>query len=894
MKFWRQRKDEELDTEIRNYIDEAIRDRLARGESPDEARANALREFGNVGLVKEVTRAMWGWASLERLGQDLRFGLRMLFKQPGFTLIAVLTLALGIGVNTALFTGFNLLLRPRPIKDPETIINLERRGGKSGSFSYAEYIALRDQAQSLSVWLPTYGDLFLLGETTTGVAPEVVEGTFVSEHYLSALGGQMRLGRFFSAEENRVAGREAVIVLSHRFWQRRFAGNPNIVGQSLLLNGKPFTVIGVTNPAFVGLAMEMPDLWAPLMMRSAMLSANTEDFHGAHPDWFGDPEAQWLRLHARLQPGRTFAEAQTELQALFSRLPRTEKNTEPKVTIELTPYSGQELRRESVRSTLALALSASGLVLLIACSNLANMLLARTAARQKEIGVRLALGASRSRVLRQLLTESLLLAGLGGVAGALLAWWSCELFMPGLLAHWDGRDFARMAMSVAPDWRVLSFAFLLTLLSGFAFGLIPALRATNPNLIAVIKDDSAAFGGRLARSWLRNGLVVVQVALCLMLLIPAGLLLRGLSKALAADPGFAAKNVLVVFYSLEHSGYDEPRAQVFHQQLQERLQYLPGVAKVSPSFSNVGRATIILPAERGVSEQRFEPAAFRRVSEDYFAAIGTSLAQGRDFTAEEARASAPVVIVSETTARQLWPNENPLGKTLRAERRLRNGDLKIELPAAQVIGIAHDAQTQKVGEIPQLFFYAPSLAQKWGIEASFLVRTTVEAAHMIELARKEAFALEPVLRLYAFTMEESIRGASDVSKTRNASDLTTGLGALALALAALGIYGVLAFSVAQRAREIGIRMALGARASSVQMLVVKQAMRLVALGIAVGLPCAIAVAHVLRSLLLGLSATDPIAYSGVALLLLIVALIASWAPAHRAAQVDPMIALRRQ
>lgn len=704
----------------------------------------------------------------------------------------------------------------------------------------------------------------------------------------------MQLGRFFPAEENRVAGRDAVIVLSHRFWQRRFAGNPNIVGQSLLLNGKPFTVIGVTNPAFVGLAMEMPDLWGPLMMRSAMLSANTEDFDGTHPDWFGNPEAQWLRLHARLQPGRTFAEAQTELQAMFSRLPRTAKNTESKVTIELTPYSGQELRRESVRNTLALVLSASGLVLLIACSNLANMLLARTAARQKEIGVRLALGASRSRVLRQLLTESLLLAGLGGIAGVLLAWWSCEMFMPWLFAHWDGRDFARMAMSLTPDWRVLSFAFLVTLLSGFAFGLIPALRATNPNLIAVIKDDSAVFGGRLARSWLRNGLVVVQVALCLMLLIPAGLLLRGLSKALATDPGFAAKNVLVMFYSLEHSGYDEPRAQLFHQQLQERLQSLPGVTKVSPSFSNVGAATIILPAERGVSEQRFEPAAFRRVSADYFAAIGTSLVQGRDFTAEEARASAPVVIVSETTARQLWPNENPLGKTLRAERRLRNGDLKIELPAAQVIGIAHDAQTQKVGEIPQLFFYAPSLAQKWGMEASFLVRTTVEASRLKELARKEAFALEPVLRLYTFTMEESIRGGPGVSKTRNASELTTGLGALALALAALGIYGVLAFSVAQRTREIGIRMALGARASSVQMLVVKQAMTLVMLGIVVGLPCAIAVAHILRSLLLGLSATDPIAHSGVALLLLIVALIASWAPARRAAQVDPMIALRHQ
>ena len=893
MKIWRQNKDEELDAEIRNHLDEAIRDRIESGESPDEARANALREFGNVGLVKEVTRAMWGWAALERLGQDLRFGLRMLFKQPGFTLIAVSTLALGIGVNTALFTGFNLLLRPKPIKDPETVVKLERRGGQYGSFSYAEYIALREQAQSLSVWLPTYGDLFLMGETTTGVAPEVIEGTFVSEHYLSALGGRMQLGRFFSAEENRVAGRDAVIVLSHSFWQRRFAGNPDIVGQSLLLNGKPFTVIGVTNPTFIGLAMEMPDLWVPLMMRSAMLSANTEDFDGTHPDWFGKPEVHWLGLHARLQPGRSFAESQTELQALFSHLPRTTKNPESKVRIELTPYSGQELRQKSVRNTLALVLGASGLVLLIACSNLANMLLARTAARQKELGVRLALGASRLRVLRQLLTESLLLAGLGGIAGVLLAWWSSEMILPWGFAKWDGRDFARMAMSPTPDWRVFSFAFLLTLLSGLAFGLIPALRATNLNLIAFIKDESAAFGGWFARSRLRNGLVVTQIALCLMLLIPAGLLLRSLSKALTTDPGYPAKNVLVMEYSLEQSGYDQTRAEMFHLQLQERLRSLPGVARVSRLNYNVKAATIVLPSERGAREQRFEPAPYRRVTADYLATIGIPLVLGRDFTEEEARLSAPVVIVSETTARRLWPNENPLGKTLRAEQRLRNGDLKIDVPTAQVIGVARDAQTQRVGEIPPLYFYAPS--EEKHPEGSFLIRTTGEPARLKEQVVKEALALEPVLRVSTpYSMEEAIARSRAVTETRSLSELTMGLGALALVLAALGIYGVLAFSVAHRTHEIGIRMALGAQASSVQMLVVKQAMTLVMLGIAIGLPGAIAVAHILRSLLLGLSATDPIAYSGVALLLLIVALIASWVPARRAAQVDPMIALRHQ
>jgi macrolide transport system ATP-binding/permease protein len=868
-------------------------------------RETLLAEWGKLAwrkkldLLRRSLGAFWDALLLqpqrleEDMIQDLLFGIRMLAKRPGFTFVAVATLALGIGVNTVLFTGFNLLLRPRHVKDPDTVVRLEQRGVPYGSFSYAEYVAFRDHAQTFSELLPSYGDLFLLGETTAGVVPEVIAGEFVAENYLSALGGGMQIGRFFTAEENRVAGRDAVIVLSHQFWQRRFAADSNIVGRSLLLNGKPFIVIGVTNPMFVGLEMEAPDLWVPLMMRAAMPSANTEDFDGAQPDWFGKQEVRWLRLHARLKPGRTMAEAQAEMQMQFSHLPRTANKTDPQKTIVVTPYSGQEWRRAQVRNRMALFFGASGLVLLIACSNLANMLLARAAARQKEIGVRLALGASRARVLRQLLTESFLLAGLGGAAGVLLAWWSCELFLPWLFAHWHGRDFARMALSPAPDWRVLSFALSLTMFSGFAFGLLPALRATDPNLIAVIKDDSAAFG--LARSWLRNGLVVAQVALCLALLIPAGLLLRGLARALSADPGFETKRLLFVFYSLELSGYDDARSELFHQQLQERLQSMAGVEKVSADFFSFsgGGATIISPGERGGDETRYAPARSRLVSAEYFATVGTRLLQGRDFTPEEARTRAPVVIVSEATARNLWPNENPLGKTLRAERRLRDGSTKIEL-LAQVIGVARDAWTSGVGEIPPLFFYRPSVAQKWGIEAAFLVRTARESASMKEQVQKEMLALEPMLRLRSHTMEEVIAGAGNVTQARTLSELTTALGALALALAAIGIYGVLAFSVVQRTREIGIRMALGAQVRTVQMLVVKQAMKLVLLGILLGVPLSFAVTQVLQSMLLGLSPADPITYSAIAALLALVALLACWLPACRAAQVDPMIALRHE
>jgi putative ABC transport system permease protein len=896
--------------ELANYLDDYYAELLAGGVTEMEARRMTMTELhGSELLVQELRYAERQAAPepivfganrrtnmIADLWQDLRYGARMLIKHPSFTLLAVATLALGIGVNTALFTGFNLLLRPKPIKDPDSVVKLEQRGGTKRSFSYSDYLSFADRSQSFSGLLPSYNDGFLLGATTPGVGPEVINGVFVSERYLSELGGQMQLGRFFTAEENRVAGRDAVVVLSDHLWQRRFAGNPGIIGQSLSLDGRPFIVIGVTGPAFVGLQMEMPDLWLPLMMRASIPSINTEDFDFANPDWFGKQDVQWLNLHARLKPGKTIAEAQAEMIMLFNLRTRSTNKAEAQVTIGLIPYSGQALQRESFRNTLALVLGSSGLVLLIVCSNLANMLLARAVARQKEIGVRLALGASRMRVIRQLLTETVLRAGLGGAAGVLLAWWSCKLLLPWVFALTGSGDFTRMAFSLTPDWRVLSFALLLTLFSGIAFGLVPALRATGFNIVAAIKDNNAAFSGHLERFWLRNSLVVVQVALCLVLLIPTGLLLRGLSNALASDPGYETKKLLAVFYSLEVSGYDDIRVERFHQLLQERLESLPGVVKVSPYFGSGYNATLVVPVEERAREQRFENVPFYRVAANYLATVGTPLTQGREFTAEEARSHAPVVIVSESTARRIWPNDNPIGKIIRAERRMRDGNIRIELPAAQVIGVARDSQTAGVGEPPPpLIFYTPSVGpEKWGMESDFLVRTNSEAAKLKEMVTKEALALEPLLRLRTSTMEEFIAGSGKVLRSRTVSELGIALGSLALFIAALGIYGVLSFAVAQRTREIGIRMSLGATARTVQLLVVKQAMILVLLGLALGVPAAVAVTHVLRSQLFGLSAADPITYAGVALLLASVALLACWMPARRATKVDPLVALRSE
>jgi putative ABC transport system permease protein len=490
-----------------------------------------------------------------------------------------------------------------------------------------------------------------------------------------------------------------------------------------------------------------------------------------------------------------------------------------------------------------------------------------------------------------LLTEGFLLAALGGVAGVLLAWWSLDLFLMAALTRYDGGNAARLAVDLSPDIRVLGFSLLLTLISGIAFALAPALRATRLDLISVVKDEGASSSGRVARSKLRNALVVAQVSLCLVLLIPAGLLVRGVKHVLAADPGYDTKRLLDVAYSLELSGYNAQRAQLFYQQLTERLAALPGVQSVSLNRIFGSLVTVKLPDEHGENERQFDRVPMQSVAANYLATIGTPILQGRGFTAEEARSKAPVLIISETTARNLWPGESPLGKTFRVEGLFRDGTSEVVFPSAQVIGVARDNQTYRVGQNPPFFFYAPETPSEW-MDTSLLVRTEKEAASLKNAVRKETYGLEPVLRLHVDTTEELIEKDQAVQVSRAASELAAGLGGLALLLAAVGVYGVMAWSVAQRTREIGIRMALGAETSDVVKLVLRQAMRLVLLGALIGVAASFAVTQVIKSMLFGLSTTDPATYVEVTALLVLVALVACYIPARRATKVDPMVALR--
>lgn len=823
--------------------------------------------------------------------RDLRYSIRSLLKRPGFTLVVIATLALGIGVNAAIFSVFNLLLRPLPVKEPESIVRLRFEEGsrRSDRFSFQDYSYVRDHNQSFSDVIAVYEEEhFLLGENRPNSDPEVILGNFVSENYFAMLGGSTHAGRFFTAEENSVPGRDAVVVLSHGFWQRRFGSDAQLVGRSIKLNGKPFTVVGITHPEFVGLRQEMPDIWLPLAMRAAMAADRYDGSVPDEKDWFVRRDFPWLSLYARLKPDGTVPEARTDMNVLLGQLD-TQSSAGPKPMIAVDPLNDLKVPIEAWMF-IGMVLGATGLILLIACLNIANMQLARAIARQKEIGVRLCLGASRWRLIRQLLAESLVLSVIGGVAGVLLAWWSLNLFLSVVFVRYGGAEMQRVSVDLTPDWRVLTYSFGLALLSGIAFGLVPALRATRADLIGVVKSEGGTATGRSARSRLSSALVVAQVSICFVLLIPAGLLLRSVQLNLATDPGYDAKKLLYVGYSLELSGYDAERAKVFQSQLMTRLAALPGVQSVSLDRLPMGNGVITLLDSGGAAgAKQYSNVPIEEIPSSFLDTIGTPLVLGRAFTADEVKGRTPVLIVSESTARTLWPGENALGKLLRIEQPVRDGDAELVFSSAQIVGVTRDNQIYRSGDTPPLIVYVPG-AVPGQLDTAVLVRTTSDAAALKDLARREAYAVEPVLRLWVKTFEEKI--AAEQTIMTAASHGATALGALALMLAVIGLYGVMAWSVAQRTREIGIRMALGAQAHNVLALVLRQGMKLVLIGVVIGVPASLAAARVLSSLLVGFTTADALTIVLVTALLVGVTLLACYLPARRATRVDPLETLR--
>jgi predicted permease len=894
--------DAEMDEEIRSHIELRTQQNIESGMNPEEARFAALRQFGWTEFIKEECRDQRGVTWLENFAQDIRYGARQLRKNPGFTAVAVLTLALGIGTNTAIFSLLDaVVLKTLPVKAPEELVlfnwlsrpnwmvrNVFGDVGKdpatglmtSTSFSYRTLEQWRDQHQALAeVFAFTPRGL----SVRAGGEAEFVSAQLVSGGYYAGLGVQPMLGRTITVGDDQAAS-SPVAVITHRYWQRRFGLDPAVVGKTIQVESIPCTIIGVTPPGFHGALHigESPDVSIPLALEPQLSPANSR---------LNRPWVWWLRVMARLKPGVSAEHARARLEVTFQHSAeegwmaapvQNQQSGVPRDVPRLRATDGSQgltgLRQKHAQS-LTILMGVVGLVLLIACANVANLLLARAETRRKEMATRLAVGAGRSRLVRQLLTESVLLAGMGGVLGVVLAYWGKDLLLA--LQPWGG---AQLALDLKLDFRVLGFTTAVSLLTGLLFGLAPAFTATRIDLAPTLKEN-ARNSSSGARSPLSKALVTVQVALSLVLLIGAGLFTRTLHNLQTLEVGFNRENLLT--FGLDPARNRYPSAQIgpLFQRLLERFEAIPGVRSATLSqypllTGTRNDAPVFLSSEPTVEAGR---AAVNDVAANFLDTLEIPILRGRGLTRQDDERAPKVAVINEALAREYFANEDPIGRRFGVDGPERQ---------VEIVGIAQDAKYFELrGEMPPTV-YLPYFQDTAG-SAYFAVRMTGDPAAMIAVIRQAVREVDGSLPLGNLrTLRQQVEGSW--RQERFFASLSGFFGLLALLLAAIGLYGVMAYGVASRTQQIGVRLALGAQRRDVLWLITSQGMKLVLAGMGVGLLGALGVARLLASLLYGIHPLDPLTFASACLLLIGTALFACWLPARRAANVDPMEALRHE
>src|ERR1700687_3189796 len=871
--FLRRRLEDDLDKELRSHLEMAVELNLRKGMTPEDARGEARRSFGGVEQTKENYRDQRGLPMIETTLQDLRFGFRMLRRSPGFSILAILCLTLGIGANAAVFSWVEgILFRPYPaVTHQEQLFALTGTArGEPELTSWPDILDLQRSCTLIDSFIVTK----IMGTTLSiGDRAEVTVGSIVSANYFDAIGVHPILGRGCEPGEDVGRNAHAVTVISYQLWKGRLKGDPQIIGKTQRLNNVMHMIVGVAPEGFygtfVGWAMQF---WVPASMEETFEAGGYK---------LEDRGARWIEAFVRLKPGVTLSQAQQEISAVAQRLETDYPATNRGRGIMLWPLWHTPFNNaNTLLPTLEIMLAVVVCVLLIACANVGNLLLVRSFARRHEMTVRLAIGAGRGRLLKQLLTEGLLLSLLGACGGLLVAHWCRHA----LVLLFPARGGVSMYLPGEIDWRVLALSTGVCLMATLLLWLVPAIQTGKIDLAGALKADSAGVVGGGGRAWVRSGLVVMQVSLSFVLLVGAGLLMQSLQRVRATSPGFSTRGVLVTAVNLVAAGYDAPRAQSFQDELIERVKALPGVesaafGRMTPlSYGSFSSTAIAVDGYQPPPEEQ-STVQYNEVGPGYFATIGIPLVSGREFTRADDEKAALVAVVNETMVVQYWRGRNPIGERVQVKGRWM-----------QVVGVAKDSKYESVREIPKPFFYVP-LRQNFSRGAGLHIRTPLNPETMATALAREVHALDGNLALYeVISLQEQLDRST--SPQMVAVTLVGVLGGLALLLAAIGLYGVMSYAVSQSTRELGLRMALGADAPNLLRLVLSRGLALTAGGVALGAAAALGLTRLLGSLLYKVSPRDPLAFASAFLVMTIASLAACFLPAWRATRTDPARTLR--